>query len=127
MKDFSKTNANCVYEYIENATAEPDETQEAQEQAQEQEQPAAVKHPRKTYSEEAAQEMRAAGTTQGRKGCKAVRINMAFSPDVHDYIKKMARARGLTFTEFTNDVFRRSMERNADIYNDLKDNTDNFE
>ncbi len=124
-KDFSKVNANCVYDYIETAIAEPDAPQEAQEQPQEQ--PAAVKHPRKTYSEEAAQEMRAAGTTQGRKGCKAIRINMAFSPDVHEYIKKMARARGLTFTEFTNDVFRRSMERNADIYNDLKDNTDNFE
>lgn len=40
--------------------------------------------------------------TQGRKGCKAVRINMAFTPENHEFIKVMARASGRTMTEFTN-------------------------
>lgn len=31
-----------------------------------------------------------ADATQGRKGCKAIRINMAFSPEIHEYIKVMA-------------------------------------
>lgn len=41
-------------------------------------------------------------TTQGRKGCKAVRINMAFTPSNHEFIKLMAKATGKTMTEFTN-------------------------
>jgi len=40
--------------------------------------------------------------TQGRKGCKAIRINMAFTPSNHDFIKVMAKATGRTMTEFTN-------------------------
>lgn len=42
--------------------------------------------------------------TQGRKGCKAVRINMAFTPDNHQFVKVMAKATGRTMTQFTNDV-----------------------
>ena len=40
--------------------------------------------------------------TQGRKGCKATRINMAFSTENHEFITVMARATGRTMTEFTN-------------------------
>jgi len=40
--------------------------------------------------------------TQGRKGCKAVRINMAFSSSNHRFIKIMARASGRTMTEMVN-------------------------
>ena len=47
---------------------------------------------------ERAEELR----TQGRKGCKAIRINMAFTPENHAFIKLMARATGRTMTEFTN-------------------------
>ncbi len=42
--------------------------------------------------------------TQGRKGCKAIRINMAFTPDNHEFIKVMSKATGRTMTEFTNEV-----------------------
>lgn len=54
--------------------------------------------------------------TQGRKGIKMPRINMAFTPEVHDYIRTMAQARGQTITQFTEDVFRKSMESNAEAY-----------
>lgn len=110
-KDFSQVNTGRAYNQIEEAIAapaqEPQQTQETQNQ-------------RKPYTEKRAQEMRAAGTTQGRKGCKAVRINMAFTPDVHDYIKTMARVRGESVTDFTNYVFRQSMEDNAALYEQAK-------
>ena len=42
--------------------------------------------------------------TQGRKGCKAYRINMAFSPANYEFIRVMARATGYTMTKFANKV-----------------------
>lgn len=63
-----------------------------------------------TATDEEAAERASALKTQGRKGCKAVRINMAFTPENHDFIKVLARANCLTMTEFTNaviDVYRR--------------------
>lgn len=42
--------------------------------------------------------------TQGRKGCKAIRINMAFSPENHEFITVMAKASGRSMTVFTNQV-----------------------
>lgn len=42
--------------------------------------------------------------TQGRKGCKASRINMAFTSSNYQFIKVMAMATGKTMTEFTNMV-----------------------
>lgn len=55
-----------------------------------------------TATPEEAAERASAMKTQGRKGCKAVRINMAFSRENHEFIKIMARASGKTMTEFTN-------------------------
>lgn len=40
--------------------------------------------------------------TQGRKGCKAVRINMAFTPENHRGIKVLAKVNGETMTTITN-------------------------
>ena len=108
-KDFTTANTGRVYSSIAEATAEPAQLEE---QTQEQ--------GRKTYTAEQAQEMRQAGTTQGRKGCKAIRINMAFSPEIHEYIKVMARVRGESVTDFTNYVFRQSMEENAELYERAK-------
>ena len=54
-----------------------------------------------TTQQEAA-ERAAALRTQGRKGCKAIRINMAFTPENHEFIKTMARISGKTMTEFAN-------------------------
>ena len=97
-KDFTTANTGRVYSTITEATQEA----------------------RKEYSAQEAQEMREAGTTQGRKGCKAIRINMAFTPEVHEYIKVMARVRGESITDFTNYVFKQSMADNADLYEQAK-------
>ena len=81
-KDFAAMNPGRVYEAIEQATGSKGQqgTASPQEQA------------------ERAAELK----TQGRKGCKATRINMAFSPENHQFIKVMAKASGKTMTEFTN-------------------------
>lgn len=55
-------------------------------------------------SPQEANERAAQLRTQGRKGCKAIRINMAFTPDNHEFIRVMAKASGRTMTEFTNDI-----------------------
>lgn len=102
-KDFTQANTGRAYNQMTEAIADPAEARQ-----------------REGYTEERAQEMREAGTTQGRKGCKAVRINMAFTPEVHEYIKTMARVRGESVTDFTNFVFRQSMKENADLYEQAK-------
>lgn len=64
----------------------------------------------KTASPEEIAERMATLRTQGRKGCRAVRINMAFTPENHEFIKRVARASGQTMTEFTNrivEIYRR--------------------
>ena len=104
-KDFSTANTGRVYNTITEATAEP-EAQEVQQ----------TRRARRTYTEQEQQEFREAGKTKGRKGCKAIRINMAFTPEVHRYITTMSRVRGESITDFTNHVFARSMEENAETY-----------
>lgn len=44
------------------------------------------------------------GETQGRKGHKAPRINMAFSPENHEWIKTRSRQLGMSATEFVNTI-----------------------
>lgn len=44
------------------------------------------------------------GTTQGRKGYKLKRINMAFSDMNHEYITKESRRRGISSTAFVNQI-----------------------
>lgn len=107
-KDFSKMKTGGVYEILEEATTDPA--------------PQPIPR-RKTGTPPTREEIdlaRAQGKTQGRAGVKALRINMAFSPEVHDYIRTMARVRGQTVTQFTEAVFRKSMEDNAETYEQAK-------
>lgn len=62
-----------------------------------------------------AAERASALKTQGRKGCKAVRINMAFTPENHEFVKLIARAKGLTMTEFTNNIIQQYREDNPEL------------
>lgn len=129
-KNFSSANVNRVFNTINEATAEPQEANEVHEvnhEVNEVQDTQEVQKPRTPYTDDKAQEMREAGTTQGRKGCKAVRINMAFSPEVHTYIKTMARVRGESVTDFTNYVFKQSMKDNAELYEKAKEFQDSFQ
>ena len=109
-KDFSTVDTGRVYSAMEESLAEPAQETHKTQQAQQTQQ---------TQEKYTAQEIRAfqeAGKTKGRKGVKMVRVNMAFTPTVHDYIRIMASVRGETITEFTNQVFLKSMEENAEVY-----------
>lgn len=44
------------------------------------------------------------GTTQGKKGQKLRRINMAFSDVNHEYVTKESRRRGISATAFVNSI-----------------------
>lgn len=107
-KDFSKVNTGSVYETIAEATADPA--------------PQAIPK-RKKDTPPTAEEIQLAreqSRTRGRKGVKMLRINMAFTPEIHEYIRTMAQVRGQTVTQFTEAVFRKSMEDNAEIYEQAK-------
>lgn len=126
-KDFSK-----VKSAIQKAVAAPEETEANNTQeATEAKKTTATKnasdtqpvkkrgrgeHIRQSYTEEEIAEARAQGKTQGKKGVHARRFNMAFRPEIYDYITIMARVRGQTITQFTEDVFSLSMKENAKLY-----------
>ncbi len=95
-KDFTGINTGRVYNAIEQATSRRGQ--------------------QGTASPQEAAERAAELKTQGRKGCKATRINMAFTPDNHDFIKIMARVTGKTMTEFTNLVIERYRGEHPELY-----------
>jgi hypothetical protein len=74
-----------------------------------------------TASPAEAAERAAELKTQGRKGCKAVRINMAFTPENHEFISIMARIMGKTKTEFANIVIERYRTEHPEIYEQAKE------
>jgi len=83
-KDFAGMNTGRVFSSIEQATSS--------------------KGQQGTASPQEAAARAADLQTQGRKGCKAVRINMAFTPDNYDFIRVMAKATGNTMTQFANRI-----------------------
>lgn len=111
-KDFTQVNTGRVYASIEETIADPAaEPQQAQETR---------------YTQEELDAIRAAGKTQGRKGAKAIRFNMTFTPDVYQYITIMSRVKGQSVTQFTNEVFAQSMKDNAELYEKAKAFTESF-
>lgn len=71
-------------------------------------------------SPQEAAERKAKMKTQGRKGAKMARINMAFTPENHEFIRIMAKATGMTITQFTNMVFQKYREEHQDLYEKAK-------
>ena len=59
-------------------------------------------HP--TVSAQEAQERQAQGRTQGAKGAKMPRINLASTLDNYEFIKRFARFRGENMTDFANHI-----------------------
>ena len=100
-KDFGAINTGRVYNAIEQATSRRGQ--------------------QGTASPQEAQERAAQLKTQGRKGCKATRINMAFTPENHEYIKVMAKISGKTMTEFTNIIIERYRTEHPELYNQVQE------
>lgn len=59
--------------------------------------------------------------TQGKKGLKAMRMNMAFSPTNTDYIRVMSGIKGMTMTQFINAVIEADREKNGKVYRMAKE------
>lgn len=72
------------------------------------------------------EERRSALKTQGRKGAKAIRINMAFTPENHEFIRVMARATGQNMTEFCNLMLDAYREEHQETYKKAKKFIDNI-
>ena len=82
---------------------------------------ATTQHGQQSTASPEEQAQRAANLkTQGRKGCKAVRINTAYTPDNYEYIQTMARLRGQSLTAFVNGLIDKHREQNADLYEQIK-------
>lgn len=109
-KDFSTVDTGRVYNTIAESIAEPEPAAQPAQLVQE------AQQAQGKYTAQEIRELQEAGRTRGRKGVKMVRVNMAFTPTVHDYIRIMASVRGESITEFTNHVFLKSMEENAELY-----------
>lgn len=104
-KDFSKVNTAPIYEAITEATAEAEPMQEK------------VKYKdRRTYTADEAREAMETLRTNGMKGVKLPRINLAFTPSNYDFVQTMARVRGETMTDFVNHIMSEARERHADLY-----------
>lgn len=54
--------------------------------------------------------------TQGRKGAKLPRINMAFSQENLDYLRVMAGIRGQSVTRYVNVLVELDMKKNREVY-----------
>lgn len=59
-------------------------------------------------------------STQGRRGEKQQRINMAFSPENLEYMRTMAGLKGVSITRFVNDLIAQDREKNGTAYGELK-------
>jgi len=107
--DFANINTGRMYDQLAEATAEPTQDQEIEKAL-----PGRKK--RKTYTEEETEALLQTMKTAGHKGLKLPRINVAFAPDVYNYITIMAQVRGQSATQFINHVLRLNMEQHQDIY-----------
>lgn len=83
-KDFSQIQTGRVFGAIEQATGKTGQ--------------------QGTASAEEIKARKSALRTQGRKGAKATRINMAFTPENHQFIKVYASSTGKTMTEACNQM-----------------------
>lgn len=99
-KDFNSIQTGNVFKAVEQATSR--------------------KGQQGTASPQEAHERAEALRTQGRKGAKATRINMAFTPANHQFIKVMARISGQTMTEFTNYVIEQYRTEHPELYGQAK-------
>jgi len=123
-KDFTTPLQAAIAE----ATAAVDDTQEAQEPAEVEEvqevqnaQKKPKNHkkqpkPRKTYTDAEARKILMTMRTNGRKGVKLPRINLAFRPDIYEFATTTAQGAGMSYTAFINMILEKYMNEHIDSY-----------
>ena len=105
--DFSQMNTGRVYDAINQTAAEG-------------------RKPRKEYGTGEGGDFLTSRQTKGRKGLKLPRINVAFSPEIYDYIKVSAAMKGITLSDFINDILAENMKGNYKLYQQVKDLQQSF-
>lgn len=68
----------------------------------------------------------AEGNTQGKKGCKMPRINMALLPDNYQMLKMLSAATGKTITDINNQILTSYVNDHPDILARAKALTDDM-
>lgn len=81
---------------------------------------------RRTYSQDEATFFMSSMRTQGRKGLKMPRINLAFSPENYDYISIMSQSLGKSLTEFVNEIIAGNIVRNQSLYDRIRNDSQNI-
>lgn len=66
------------------------------------------------------------GRTQGRLGCKMPRINMAFTPENHDFIKKASHYKMMNLTEFVNYIIETYRKEHAEAWERAKETAEDL-
>lgn len=79
-----------------------------------------TKRQRPTATPEEAAERQKNFKTQGKKGCKLIRINMGFTQENHDFIKVMAKASGKTMTVLVNDIIAEYKDTHSDMLDEIQ-------
>jgi len=64
--------------------------------------------------------------TQGRKGCKMARINMAFTPENHDFIKKASHYKMMNLTQFVNYIIETYRAEHAEAWERAKETAEDL-
>lgn len=74
-----------------------------------------VREEREVLEVQEVKKTRTSKDTQGRKGEKLPRMNMGFYDDNLEYIQKMSRLRGMTMTEYMNELIYEDKKKNKKI------------
>ena len=79
------------------------------------------KKKRQTYSKKKTLEAQENMQTQGKKGIKLPRINLALTPSNYDYVKTMASMNGVSVTKFINNLIKNELNSgaNSDVYKEV--------
>ena len=72
-------------------------------------------------TEHEVQEAQEEQRTQGRRGFKMQRINMGFTSSNLDYIRVMAKAKGISQTQFVNQILDKHREEAGEAYTKIKE------
>lgn len=79
-----------------------------------------VQDTQEVHDKQYVQDTQELAGTQGRKGAKLPRINMAFPKENLDFLRVMSSIRGQSITRYVNDLIEQDMERNVEIYEKAK-------
>lgn len=115
-KDFSKINTSSVYSTIAEATARPEETATEETKVQNVLNVPKAQEEQILHINEVVNAVLDRQEEKGREKKKLKRINMAFSDDNYSYITIMARIKGLSITDFVNEILTESRAKNGAVY-----------